>query len=47
MRRVRNYSRTQGRIAELFNVDERTIRRRWSNACERLRELVGGDVLKE
>lgn len=38
---------TQVRIAELFNVDERTIRRRWSNACERLRELVGSDVLKE
>ena len=38
---------TQVRIAELFNVDERTIRRRWSNACERLRELVGDDVLRE
>lgn len=38
---------TQVRIAELFNVDERTIRRRWSHACERLRELVGGDMLKE
>ena len=37
---------TQVRIAELFNVDERTIRRRWSNACERLRGLVGS-VLKE
>ena len=37
---------TQVRIAALFNVDERTIRRRWSNACERLRELVGG-VLAE
>jgi RNA polymerase sigma-70 factor (ECF subfamily) len=36
---------TQVRIAELFAVDERTIRRRWSSACERLRELVGGDVL--
>ncbi|MBN9122146.1 MAG: sigma-70 family RNA polymerase sigma factor [Planctomycetes bacterium] len=36
---------TQVRIAELFNVDERTIRRRWSNACERLRGLVGDDVL--
>ena len=36
---------TQVRIAELFNVDERTIRRRWSDACARLRELVGGDVL--
>jgi RNA polymerase sigma factor (sigma-70 family) len=38
---------TQVRIAELFNVDERTIRRRWSNACERLRELIGDDLLKE
>jgi RNA polymerase sigma-70 factor (ECF subfamily) len=36
---------TQVRIAELFRVDERTIRRRWSNACERLRELAG-DVFK-
>jgi RNA polymerase sigma-70 factor (ECF subfamily) len=36
---------TQVRIAELFSVDERTIRRRWSNACERLRELAG-DVFK-
>jgi RNA polymerase sigma-70 factor (ECF subfamily) len=38
---------TQVRIAELFDVDERTIRRRWSSACERLREIVGGDVLVE
>ncbi len=36
---------TQAKIAELFDVDERTIRRRWSSACERLRELVGGDLL--
>jgi RNA polymerase sigma-70 factor (ECF subfamily) len=35
---------TQVRIAELFKVDERTIRRRWSSACERLRQLVGGIV---
>lgn len=38
---------TQVRIASLFNVDERTIRRRWSSACERLRELVGNDILDE
>jgi RNA polymerase sigma factor (sigma-70 family) len=36
---------TQVRIAELFHVDERTIRRRWSSACEHLRELIGGDVV--
>jgi RNA polymerase sigma-70 factor (ECF subfamily) len=36
---------TQVRIAELFDVDERTIRRRWSSACRRLRDLVGGDLL--
>ena len=38
---------TQVRIAELFKVDERTIRRRWSSACERLRGLVGNDVIRE
>jgi RNA polymerase sigma factor (sigma-70 family) len=38
---------TQVRIAELFDVDERTIRRRWSSACERLRGLVGDDILRE
>ncbi len=32
---------TQDRIAELFQVDERTIRRRWSSACQRLRSIVG------
>jgi RNA polymerase sigma-70 factor (ECF subfamily) len=31
----------QVRIAELFGVDERTIRRRWSSAVERLRARVG------
>lgn len=36
---------TQVRIAELFSVNERTIRRRWESACEKIRELVGGDVL--
>lgn len=38
---------TQVRIAELFSVDERTIRRRWSSACERLREIVGGDPFQQ
>lgn len=33
---------TQVQIADLFGVDERTIRRRWASACERLRTLVGG-----
>ena len=32
---------TQDRIAELFGVDERTIRRRWSAACHHLRQLAG------
>jgi RNA polymerase sigma-70 factor (ECF subfamily) len=32
---------TQERIAELFNVDERTIRRRWKSACDKLRSIVG------
>lgn len=32
---------TQLRIAELFGVDERTIRRRWAAACQRVRILVG------
>jgi RNA polymerase sigma factor (sigma-70 family) len=35
---------TQAKIAELFSVDERTIRRRWASACERLRNLVGGSI---
>jgi RNA polymerase sigma-70 factor (ECF subfamily) len=32
---------TQDKIADLFQVDERTIRRRWSAACQRLRETAG------
>ena len=32
---------TQDRIAELFQVDERTIRRRWTAACRRLRAQAG------
>jgi RNA polymerase sigma-70 factor (ECF subfamily) len=35
---------TQAKIAELFQVDDRTIRRRWSSACQRLRELVGEPI---
>ena len=35
---------TQIRIAQVFHVDERTIRRRWSSACDRLRAMVGGVV---
>jgi RNA polymerase sigma-70 factor (ECF subfamily) len=38
---------TQAQIGELFQVNERTIRRRWASACQRLRELVGIDVLDE
>jgi RNA polymerase sigma-70 factor (ECF subfamily) len=33
---------TQVRIAELFGVDERTIRRRWSRAVDRMRARIGG-----
>ena len=32
---------TQERIAGLFQVDQRTIRRRWSAACGKLRTAVG------
>lgn len=31
---------TQKQIAELFQVDERTIRRRWTAACDKLRKRV-------
>lgn len=34
---------TQAKIAELFEVDERTIRRRWRRVCEHLRELLAGN----
>lgn len=34
---------TQAKIADLFQVDERTIRRRWRSLCDHLRELVKGD----
>jgi RNA polymerase sigma factor (sigma-70 family) len=33
---------TQTQIAELFQVDERTIRRRWQTACAQLKRRVGG-----
>jgi RNA polymerase sigma-70 factor (ECF subfamily) len=32
---------TQAQMAELFGVDERTVRRRWQSACLRLNRLVG------
>ena len=35
---------TQVQIAELFQVDERTIRRRWQSACLRLHQLVKGEL---
>lgn len=35
---------TQAQIAELFQVGERTIRRRWQSACLRLHELVGAQL---
>jgi RNA polymerase sigma factor (sigma-70 family) len=37
---------TQPRIAELFGVDARTIRRRWRSACLKLNEELGGDFPK-
>ena len=33
---------TQAQIAELFDVDEWTIRRRWRSACRHLSEALGG-----
>jgi RNA polymerase sigma factor (sigma-70 family) len=35
---------TQPQIAELFQVDERTVRRRWRSACLRLAEALGGQL---
>lgn len=32
---------TQNKIAELFQVDERTIRRRWASACKKIRVSAG------
>jgi RNA polymerase sigma factor (sigma-70 family) len=34
---------TQAKIAELLQVDERTIRRRWQSACVLLHQLVGNE----
>jgi RNA polymerase sigma factor (sigma-70 family) len=38
---------TQNRIAELFQVDERTIRRRWASACQKIRDTAGTEMDKE
>lgn len=38
---------TQTQIAELFGVAERTIRRRWRDACIQLAQLVGMQLPKE
>ena len=35
---------TQPQIAELFQVNERTVRRRWTAACARMREALGGQL---
>lgn len=35
---------TQQEVADLFQVNERTIRRRWQSACLRLQELLGGEI---
>lgn len=35
---------THAQIAELFEVNERTIRRRWNAACVQLGRLVGGQL---
>ena len=35
---------TQNKIAELFQVDERTIRRRWASACQKIRDTAGADL---
>jgi RNA polymerase sigma factor (TIGR02999 family) len=33
---------TKAQIAELFGVDERTVRRRWKAACKTLNDALGG-----
>jgi RNA polymerase sigma factor (sigma-70 family) len=38
---------TQGQIAELFQVDERTVRRRWASACRKIRRSDGSDIEPE
>jgi RNA polymerase sigma-70 factor (ECF subfamily) len=35
---------TQAQIAELFGVDERTIRRRWRSAALKLKEILGDRI---
>jgi RNA polymerase sigma-70 factor (ECF subfamily) len=35
---------TQAQMAALFQVDERTIRRRWQGACLQLQRLVGDEL---
>jgi len=35
---------TQGQIAELLQVDQRTVRRRWQSGCLELNRLVGGQL---
>jgi RNA polymerase sigma factor (sigma-70 family) len=35
---------TQLQVAELFHVDERTIRRRWKSACAAIAAAVGNDL---
>lgn len=37
---------TQDRIGALFNVDARTIRRRWAAACTRLQQIAGVDFFE-
>jgi RNA polymerase sigma factor (sigma-70 family) len=35
---------THAQVAELFAVDERTVRRRWRAACQELHTRVGGEL---
>lgn len=37
---------TQREIAELFKVDERTIRRRWASARQKLQSMIGKDLFE-
>jgi RNA polymerase sigma-70 factor (ECF subfamily) len=34
----------EARIAELFGVDERTVRRRWRAACAAIHDALGGEL---
>jgi RNA polymerase sigma-70 factor (ECF subfamily) len=38
------HGRTQAEIGELFEIDERTVRRRWRSACLKLHEAMKGDL---